>query len=633
MELRWYQRESINAAFSHLCLGADAGNPVIELPTGSGKSAVIGELCRSTVQDYASRVVVLAHRKELLEQNADKIRRIAPGVGVGVYSAGLKQRDTESDVLVAGIQSIYKRAHELGRRHLVLIDECHLVSDSDEGMFRDFLRDLGNINERLRVVGLTATPFRTGKGNIAKPDGLFRKIVYRVPIQRLIAEGFLCEITSDTAAASLDTSVLHVRGGEFISTEVEGLFDQADNVKAACREIVAKVAGRHSVMVFCSGVLHAEHVRDSLASLTGEAIGLVTGNTLPIERSATLANFKNGVLRWLVNVDVLTTGFDAPCVDAIAVLRATMSPGLFAQICGRGLRIDSSKTNCLILDFGENIKRHGPLDASDYGMKPKQERKPMEGGDGQPVKLCPGCNASNAPSAKTCSECELTFPFNHQTNAANDDILATPHWYEVIGVKYSRHKKKLKPDEGPKPDTLRVDYEVVSELGEEIVCSKCGTKAEVHRDFVEYEPEGSAHYARLLCASDQCQSFIRWLPRGFENKAKNGDIPRTISEWVCLEHPVGWTLTKARLWWMARTAAPFPEGVFEADEYGEEFCIKSPIDQALSLQARGGLATPRRIQAVRNQSKFFEIKQVDIEEIPETWGGEIASDSEEEAPF
>jgi DNA repair protein RadD len=262
--LRWYQKEACAAAWLHLC--SQAGNPVIVLPTGAGKSLVIAELCRAAVQDYGGRVLVLAHRKELLAQNAEKISRsLPPGVSLGVYSAGLGMRSVGADVVCGGIQSVFRRAEEFGERHLVLIDEVHLVPHDGEGMYRTFLERLREVNPRLRMVGLTATPYRTSDGALCRSDGLFQRVCYTAEIQKLIAGGFLSSVTNQEAG-SIDTSKLRIRAGEFIPGEVEALFDA--NTVQATNEIAGRTLGRRSVLVFCAGVAHAEHVARCLEVAT-----------------------------------------------------------------------------------------------------------------------------------------------------------------------------------------------------------------------------------------------------------------------------------------------------------------------------------------------------------------------------
>ena len=493
MKLRDYQRETVDAIFG--CLRTHGGNPVAVLPTGAGKSLVIAELARQAVERWQGRVIVLAHRKELLEQNADKLQKLLPWHHIGIYSAGLGRREIESDIVCAGIQSIYKKACDVGARHLVLVDEAHLVPHSGEGMYQKFLTDLREINPRCRLVGLTATPYRTGSGELCRPDGIFSRVACEVGIPRLIRDGYLSPITSTPAAGSVDTSGLHIRGGEYIAGEVEQLFGKEATTQAACQEIVVKCGGRWSVLIFAAGVDHASDVAARITNLTGERCGVVTGETMALERWNILCDFRNGRLRWLVNVDVLTTGFDAPCVDAIAVLRATCSPGLFAQICGRGFRIAKGKFDCLILDFGENIKRHGPLDDPEYG-KTAERRGDQQSAGEAPVKQCPNCQAENLLSARECS-CGWQFPDpgpRHGAQAEQEAAILAAQQAPIEWLVEACSARLWTSKSGSR--TLRVDYEC--------------------------QQEGGGNLTREV-----------------------------ISEWVCLEHD-GFAGEKARKWWRER---------------------------------------------------------------------------------
>lgn len=451
MQLRWYQQEAVDSVFESLANGR--GNPLVDLPTGSGKSLVIGEATRKAVEDFQGRVVVLAHRKELLQQNAAKIQSLA-NCSVGVYSAGLGKREVDQDVIVGGIQSIYKNAHELGRRHLVLIDEAHLTPKSEDGMYRKFLSDLQRFNPRLKVAGLTATPFRLDSGKLWGDGELFSHVSYRGDIRRLIDEGYLCKLVTPSVLTNYDTSGLHIRGGEFVRKEVELLFGDDYLLSMACNELVEIAKDRKSILVFASGVDHAENVRNKLEQITGERVECVTGETPDMLRASILDAFGKCEFRYCVNVDVLTTGFDSPRIDCVAIMRATQSAGLFCQIVGRGLRIHPSKQDCIVVDFGGNLKRHGPIDSVDFGAgKKRGEAK----GDA-PQKECPGCMQPVAVSVRTC-ECGFRFPVKEashdETADTQSQILSEPEVVKVTDWAFSRHVKRDAPD---KPNSLRVTY-------------------------------------------------------------------------------------------------------------------------------------------------------------------------------
>lgn len=441
-KLRDYQADAVEQAYRVLTNKEIPGaKPVICLPTGAGKSLVIAELARVAVSDFKGRVLVLQHRKELIEQNAEKIQSLLPDYKVGMYSAELKRRDVLNNIIVAGIQSVYSKASELGQRNLIIIDECHLVPERDEGMYRKLLGGIES-QYRCRVVGLTATPYRTGDGYIYGKDKQFSHLIEPTgaDIPSLIDRGLLCKLVSSNADSSVDTSGLHIRAGEFISKECERLFGEQE-ILDACNELLAKTQDRHSVLIFSTSVNHATAIRHILQLSSGSVVDMIHGGTAKLEREAIIERFRKMQTRYLVNVDVLTTGFDAPVVDCVAILRATASPGLYAQIVGRGMRPHASKQDCLILDFGENIKRHGPIDRIRPTRKQSSEAtgEAVETEKGLPGRQCPACEVIARPEQIAC-ECGFRFPigFRHNATTDNADIISsdTERFYEVKDVLY-----------------------------------------------------------------------------------------------------------------------------------------------------------------------------------------------------
>jgi DNA repair protein RadD len=507
MILREYQKNAVDAVWQHLC--TTPGNPVIVAPTGSGKSLMIAAMCRQAVEQHCGRVIVLAHRKELLQQNAEKIRALLPDMDIGIYSAGLKQRDTEQSVIVAGIQSVYSKSELFGDRHLILIDECHLIPSSGEGMYRTILHEFQSRFPTCRLVGLTATPFRLESGPLCTPEGLLNTVCYDIAIAPLMTQGYLCRVVSKSSNLIKDFSKLHHKAGEFVGSEVEAMFCDQDIVGLACHELLDKTQQSRSCLVFCCSVRHAGLVAKGLQDSGQHSVEVVVGTTPSDDRADTLRRFRAGETKYLVNCNVLTTGYDAPNIDAIAVLRATESPGLFAQMVGRGMRIADGKTECLVLDFGGNLLRHGAIDHPKYGMHKKQ---PTDGTGGVPLKTCPNCFAL-IPIAVMMCDCGHIFespqlPRHQARSDSTSPVLmadAKDHRkrWNVIEVTASHHRGR----EG-KRDTMRLDYMCQIEDG----------------------------------------SFLP-LQR--------------ISEWICIEHD-GYAQTKARKWWAERSAVPFPESVRDA---------------------------------------------------------------------
>lgn len=508
IEPRWYQTAANAAVWEYL--KNTSGNPMIVLPTGAGKSLTLALVIQQALE-FGARIVVLAHRKELLEQNRDEILEILPTADVGIYSAGLKSKQIHNRIVVAGIQSVFRKAADFGERRLVIVDEAHLVSDLEDTMYRKFLGDIAKLNPGLRIVGLSATPSRTGTGPICGPDRIFQRIVFEAQTGQLIEQGFLCPITNKSADKQVNTDKVGLRGGEFIESELQAVFDVDDVVEAACKEILEKCHDRHSILIFASGVSHAEKLA---AYLPGAAI--VTGETLPIERASILQRFKSGELRFVVNVDVLTTGFNARNIDAIAILRATMSPGLFCQMVGRGLRKHESKENCLLLDFGQNIARHGSIDDSNFGRSEgrvttgKRDAIAATNGRG---KTCPRCGLDVAANSRTCPECNFLFPVNHEATADEESQLTgqkPPEIWNVESVVTKVHTPKRDP-ESEVIQSVRIDY------------------------------------------------FCR-------NADIGGDLKtQVISEWICPAHQ-GFARRKFEAWWEAHSICDTPDTASDCNE-------------------------------------------------------------------
>lgn len=464
MSLRPYQRAAIDALYDYF--GGATGNPLVVMPTGTGKSVVIGGFIREAIAAYAdTRVLVLTHVKELIQQNFMALLRAWPEAPAGIYSAGLSRRDIRAQVLFAGIQSIHRHARQVQRCDLVLIDEAHLLGRSDSGMYRSFLAQLNEINGGLlKVVGFTATPYRLDSGLLHEgKDRLFTDIAFQVPVLDMIQQGYLCPVVPKHTETQLDVGGVGTRGGEFIAKDLEAAVDRDEVTRAAVQEIVQHGEGRGSWLVFCSGVAHARHVRDAIRE-HGISCETVTGDTPAPERDGILAAFKAGRLRCVTNANVLTTGFDAPGTDLIALLRPTKSVGLYVQMVGRGTRLAEGKDDCLVLDFAGNTARHGPIDKVDG-------RRKEPAGDGEaPIKVCPECQTINHASVRRCIECDYEFPAPEvkvAAQAASNALLSIQEqaaWCEVIGIRYARHEK------AGKPASLRVIYDCGLTSHSEWVC-------------------------------------------------------------------------------------------------------------------------------------------------------------------
>jgi DNA repair protein RadD len=416
--LRDYQQRAIDQLYDWFGKGNE-GNPCLVLPTGAGKSHIVAALCKDALQNWPeTRILMLTHVKELIEQNAEKMREHWMGAPMGIYSSALRKRQLGEPITFAGIQSIRTKASQVGHIDLCIIDECHLVSHKDEGGYRSFLSDLKAINPSMRVVGLTATPYRLGHGMITEGSALFHAIIEPVTIEELIHKGHLSTLRSKFTKTSFDTSGVHKRGGEFIESELQAAVDTAKNNLSVVEEVIEWAGDRKAWLFFCTGVEHAQNVADTLNAHGIEA-ECVTGTTPKAQRERILRDFKAGKIRALTNANVLTTGFDYPDIDLIAMLRPTMSASLYVQMAGRGMRIKSHTGHCLVLDFARVVQTHGPITAINPG-KPKGE------GTGEaPVKACLSCDELVPISARVCPNCGEPFPISEPPKLMlhQDDIM------------------------------------------------------------------------------------------------------------------------------------------------------------------------------------------------------------------
>lgn len=254
--LRDYQLVALRAIWANL-----DRHVVASLPTGSGKSHVIAELCRKALQEYpGTRILVVAHVKELLQQNTEKILLHWPEAPVGIYCAGLRSRQLNS-ITVASIQSIYRQLQMLDPYDIIIVDEAHRIPHGDSGMYHALFQ----AQPDARIVGLTATPYRLGGGLLHKgDDALFDALAYEVKTADLVAQGFLAPIRSRRGSEEADLDGVHTRGGEFIPDEMAAAFDDDDLTKAVVADILKHAAGRGSIMVFCCSVAHCHHVASAL---------------------------------------------------------------------------------------------------------------------------------------------------------------------------------------------------------------------------------------------------------------------------------------------------------------------------------------------------------------------------------
>lgn len=539
---RDYQSYAVDAMvqFFYDHLSTDE-NQLVCMPTGTGKSIIISMFCKRVFDQYPNqKIMMLTHVKELIEQNYEKLIKLWPSAPAGVFSAGLNRRDTHQKIIFAGIQSVAKRPEDFGVVNLILVDEAHLVSPTDETNYQRFIAGLRKKNPHLRIIGLTATPWRLGHGKLIEGGHLFTHVsVDMCTIEAFnwfFAQGYLLPPVPKKTNYELDVSDVHTRGGEFIDSELQHAIDKDEITEKALREAMVLGEDRKSWLVFCAGVEHAIHTAEMLTHL-GISCEAVHSNLGARERADILARFKSGKLRAVTNNNVLTTGFDHPGIDLIIMLRPTQSSILWVQMLGRGTRpayapgydlsttsgrlaaiAASDKQNCLVLDFAGNSKRMGPIN------DPLIPRKKGDKKGEAPIKVCPGCESYVHASVRLCPFCNYEFPIETKLKVeASTEVLVrgdTPvvEEFEITHVSYTVHRK------AGKPDMMKVAY--------------CGDM----RAFYEY---------------------------------------------VCFEHD-NFAGRKARQWWRKRTGREFPESTEDALKVINSRDIKVPTSIKVWTNKPGG---------------------------------------------
>lgn len=403
MQLRPYQQKAIKMLWEYM-RQSPGKNPVLVLPTGSGKSHVISAVCQEAIKGYRhTRILMLTHVKEIIEQNAKKLKEAWPEAPLGIYSASVGEKCIKQ-ITFAGIQSLVRSPEKIGFIDVVIIDECHLVSHKNIGRYRDLLTYLKDNNPNLIVIGLTATPWRLTHGLITKGDTIWDDIIEPVTIIELIKDGYLSILRSKFTDHQIDTSKVRKHGGEFINKDLQAAVDIDKHNLRIAKEIVERAGDRKKWLLFCTGVKHAKNMRDALRS-QGVTAEYIHGGMSRSQRERILNDHYEGRFTALCNCQILTTGYDSPNIDLLAMIRPTMSLSLYVQMIGRGMRVKDHTDHCLVLDFAGNIEIHGPitnLNIPDY----RKKKKPGEA----PIKVCPKCSEILHLSCMVCDACKYEFP-------------------------------------------------------------------------------------------------------------------------------------------------------------------------------------------------------------------------------
>ena len=483
--LRPYQDAAVKSLFNWL-FSDGTGHPLVVAPVAAGKSLIIAEFIRQVHEQYPrTRIVVLTHVKELLIQNAEELMGQYPACDFGFYCASLDQKKLHNDVTFASIQSVVNKIGDFNRcPEIIIVDECHLISHKDSTQYRKFFDAVHAINPNVKIIGLTGTPFRSDSGRLDDGEGkLFDGICYEIEMSYMIEQGYWAKPVTPALATKMDVSGVKTRGGDYVVADLEARINNVDTTNSCLSELLKHGEGRRKWLVFTAAVQHCKDVCAAIQA-AGIAADYVTGDTPTAERDAIIARFRRGELRCLVNVAVLTTGFNVPDVDLLCFMRPTKSPVLYIQTTGRGVRpvyadgfdlstkegrlaaiAASQKPDCMILDFGGVVDELGPIDR--VTIRKKNKIKEEKEGKGPAMKVCPHCATMCMAGQHYCYNCSYCF-IELAKKAAENAVVSMdepPQTLAVIGM--SRLKWAGK---NGKPDTMMVTYSTYQDAIKEWVC-------------------------------------------------------------------------------------------------------------------------------------------------------------------
>lgn len=448
-----YQEKAVNSVYEYWKTHNNQGNLILSMPVGSGKSLTIAVLIRSIMDKFGNRgigkILMITSVKELIEQNYQALLSYWNNAPVGIYSASLKQKNISLPIIYCGIQSVGLKAELFGKVSVIVIDECHMISPKQTTYYRRFIDDLKKVNPKLKVIGFTGTPYRLDCGLLIN-NGLFDDECFSMcnidGFKLLMDRGVLCDCVPKSPNFKIDTSKLHLRGGEFINEELDFTVNNDYVTNLALTETLQQAQDREHWLIFCVSVEHAKKVCDWL-NQKGISCTSIDGGLDKNERERRINDYKKGVYRACTNVNVLTCGFNFPSIDCLVILRPSSSISLHVQMIGRGIRSAPNKKNCLVLDFAQNVQRLGCINDP---IKPKDKTKNSTKGVGEaPVKVCPNCLTYNTTRAKVCCNCGYEFPQQSKLteHASLHDIIkkhqvSEVQEFNISNVEYVKIKTK-----------------------------------------------------------------------------------------------------------------------------------------------------------------------------------------------
>ncbi len=414
MILRKRQQEFVEKSVTAL---KQHGNTLGIAPTGAGKtlmfSAVVGELLGAD-----NKALILAHRDELTSQNQEKFLRINPRISTSVFDA--KTKSFAGQAVFAMVQTLSRKENLnlIPAIDILAIDEGHhCVSPS----YRNIIKEVKEKNPEVKIYGVTATPSRGDKKDLGD---IFSNVADQIKISELVASGHLVRPRTYIIDVGTQSELKNVKktAGDFDMAAVEKIM----NKLPITEEVFAKwqeLAGNRKTVIFCSTVAHAKSVA-GVFNAHGIKTVFISGNLSEVERKNALSEFEQGDAQVIVNVAVLTEGWDYQPTSCVVLLRPSSFKSTMIQMIGRGLRVvdtdiypDVIKEDCIILDFGTSSLIHGSLEVDVDLEKAKQPKKKSESNF---QKECPSCSMLVPSASNSCPLCDYEFASGGETDSPGE---------------------------------------------------------------------------------------------------------------------------------------------------------------------------------------------------------------------
>lgn len=467
--VRPYQAEALDVISRDL----EAETAVLlQMATGAGKTVAVCRLINHYYLTTSRKFLILAHKQELVGQFKKTFleKTEVPETDIGVVCAGLRESVLTRRVTIGTVQTFVGKIDKYIGCSLLVIDEAHRISIGNDSQYDQVINGLRLKHPNMRILGITATPFRLGHGYIYGDDAigpnLFPRLNHHVKYSTLRDQGYLMPLEGKVAInGQMEADMEDVRtSGDYVLDALEDVMVREIHLETAVQAIAEHCKDFKRICVFCCTINHAE----TLAGLLGDECTVVHSQLTDWERHANMQAWKTGKKRIITSVNILVEGFDYPPLDCLVMARPTLSSGLYLQAIGRVLRKSEGKDRAFMLDLTTNTKRFGTdLDRVKVTI-PKQVQDKIRK-EREFEKQCPNCEIWVHIARRECPDCgfvwpEPEIPIADSVPELSDVVFSdnSPVEHDVFDWLFFRHEKK------DKPVSMRVEYHRQGQFGTRI---------------------------------------------------------------------------------------------------------------------------------------------------------------------